>query len=116
MYGKTTTVITTETAEGIHEHYYRRFVDGYLMPGVVKKGGYIPHLNKTDTVKELLARGWIHEDDSDVHTRENALKIYLKCLIAPLVWPKTFNHHQNAIAKNTKVGIPGRTGTILPKR
>lgn len=79
---------------------------------VLRNGGVFPHMDKTDALKELLARGWVHEDGMLFHNPKN---VYLKCNIAPLVWPEEYYHHQDAIVQNDRVGIPGYTGTKLPK-
>lgn len=97
--------------EGVHKEYLPRFKKYYLTPMVTGNGGIFPHLDCTKTVKELIARKWIHLGDSDI----KGDKIYIKCHIAPLVWPEEFELHQDAIAMNNKMGIPGRTGTVLPK-
>lgn len=98
--------------EGLWEKYRERFVKNYLLPKVKRNGGYFPRMKKTDAIKELIARGWIHEDDA---LRLNGKNVYLKCNIAPLVWPEDYYQHQDALLMLNKVGISGYTGTVLPK-
>ncbi len=95
----------------VYIKYRERFTQKYLLPKVKKNGGFFPHEQKTNAIQELLARGWVHEDDHDI---DKTNKCWLVCNIAPLVYPKEFELHQDAIIYNGKFGIPGYTGTKLP--
>ena len=95
----------------IWEKYRERFVKHRLMPMVQKKGGVFPHEDKTRAVQEFLLRGFVHQD---TFVRESN-KHYVLCNIAPLIWPKGFEHHQDAIKVQGEFGIPGYTSTTLIK-
>lgn len=97
----------------LHQKYYTRFINEYLTPIVKSNGGIFPHLNKTRAIEELIARGWVHEDEAgEINKIE---EVYISCTIAPLVWPKSYFYHQNALEIASKIGIPGYTKTNLPK-
>lgn len=100
-----------DDAAQVHKEHIEKFKKLRLIPMAKRHGGYFPHMPKTEAIKEFIFRGFIHIDEADLDPKN----IYIKCNIAPLVWPKTYFHHQNALAKAMKVGIPGYTGTVLPK-
>lgn len=97
----------------IHKKYRPRFIKYYLSPMVRRNGGLFPHMGKTDAIKEFIARGFVHEDEVKLDKLNNC---WIKCQIAPLVWPKDFYQHQDALQEMDKIGIPGYTGTVLPNK
>jgi hypothetical protein len=92
--------------------YRQRFIT-YMTKRANRNGGRFPHENKTRAVKEFLNRGFKHVDDY-VMDLQNCY--YVKCNIAPLIWPDEFDNHQDAMEVQAKMGIPGYTGTIIPKK
>lgn len=97
--------------EFIWKKYRERFVQKYLLPRVKRDDGYFPRMNKTKAIHELILRGWVHEDEVKIKPGY----VYLRCNIAPLAWPEIYFQHMDAISMLNKVGIPGYTGTVLPK-
>jgi hypothetical protein len=95
----------------LHNKYIRRFSQNYLCPKVLANGGFFPHQDKLKAIQELIARGFKHEEDVLI----NRKKHWVKCHIAPLVWPEQFETQQQALDILTRYGIPGYTGTVLAK-
>lgn len=95
--------------ELIHKKYRERFVREYASDRAIKEGW--PHENKTKAIWELIRRGWVHKDEPNFKKGN----VIITCHIAPLVWPKSFYQHQDALDILNRYGIPGYTGTILPK-
>lgn len=87
-------------------------IDAYVLKRVKKRNGHFPTMGYTETISELIARGWVHINEAH---RLDKHEVHLYCHIAPLVWPDSFEQHMEAIEVLGKVGIPGRTGTKLPK-
>lgn len=104
------TLRTRKEFDKIVERYKDKLTT-YLIKKVKANGGYFPTLSPTKTIEELLLRGWVHEDDAKL----NRDKYNLRCHVAPLTWPESFDQHQDACQASEKYGIGGRTGTILPK-
>lgn len=98
----------------LHKLYWPRIVK-YVLNKIKANGGYFPTLGATKTIQTLLDRGWVHELDINNETYNPLQEVVIYCHVAPLVWPKTYYQHSDAIKQLNKVGIPGRTGTRLPK-
>lgn len=97
--------------KAVHDKYWDKIIAA-VHKKVKKQGGNFPTLSKTSTIRELLSRGFVHREDAK-NIKPNRIYIYSHC--GELVWDKSFKLHQNALAVMNKVGIPGRTGTKLPK-
>lgn len=95
----------------LHKQFVHTFIQKYLIPKVIQNGGIFPHEKKLRAIKELIARGFKHRDDVVI----NLKKFGVVCHIAPLVWPKQFDSHGEAIYILNRYGIPGYTGTVLAK-
>lgn len=94
----------------IHKKYWERFHKYYVFPRTRKKVP-LPHMNKTQALKELLLRGWVHKDEAIDYRGK---KYIIECTIAPLVWPQGFDQHGEAIKKGYELGIPGYTKCPIP--
>lgn len=95
----------------IHKKYWERFHKYYVFPRTRKKIA-LPHMNKTQAIKEFLARGFVHKDDA-VDWRGK--KYTIECNIAPLVWPQGFEQHMDSCRVAKEVGINGYTSCPIPK-
>lgn len=98
--------------ERIHKRYWVRFHKN-IYPKWVKRDVYIPHIGKTDALKESLAMGFIHKSEIAYNPNENYC---VHTHIGDLWWPEVFKLHQDAIAIQVKYGLGGITGTTLPKK
>lgn len=100
--------------ELIHDIWdkYKERIGRYICKKAKDQGGYFPMLDPTKTLYELIARGWVHSSQASFEKDD----IQIICHVGPLVWPDGFKIHQDALACLNRVGIHGRTGTILPKR
>jgi len=96
----------------IYEKHLGKFHKLRVFPMVKKHQGRFPHMDKTKAIIEFIARGFIHEDTADI---DMVRKAYIKCKIAPLVWPEEFDTQAQAFHKFEKIGIPGYTGVVYPK-
>lgn len=96
----------------LHKKYWDRFHKYYVFPRTKKQMPF-PHMKKTEAVKEFLARGFVHVDDS-VNWRDR--KYIIECTIAPLVWPQGFDQHGEACKKAAELGIPGYTKCPIPSK
>lgn len=87
--------------EYVYKKVWKSFYKNY-----VKVGGKVSGMNNTTVIKELIARGFIHNGDAiDYRGR----KYIIECTIAPLVWPEAFNTLEEAKNTNKGVGIPKYT-------
>lgn len=96
--------------EKLHKKYWERFHKVYV--NRAKANGGWPHMNRTEALKEFLAMGYIYKTDIDYTPKEHYC-IYSH--IGGLWWPEAFESHQDAIKIQTQFGLPGYTGTTLPK-
>lgn len=94
-----------------HKKYKDTFTQNYLLRKAKNNGGFIPHMNKTDAIREFILRGFVHKEEVLLNIKQVSIIVH----IAPLVWPETFKHQQDAFAVLDNFGIPGYCGTILPK-
>lgn len=92
--------------------YRERFTNKYLGPRVLRRNGRFPQEQRTRAIKELLARGFMHEYDANIDKR----KWFIECHIAPLVWHEDFEDQKDAINILNKFGIPGYTGIKTLKK
>lgn len=97
---------------GVYNKYWPRIVK-YATKKVKANGGYWPMLSTTNTIKELLQRGWVHRNDMPDDFDPKGIVLFSHD--GGLIWPKTYEQHMEAMKQLEKVGIPGRTGTRLPK-
>jgi hypothetical protein len=93
----------------IRDKYRKRFVKHRLMPMVLKNRGIFPHMPKTLAISEFIARGFVHRDEVSM----DHSKHWVKCTIAPLIWPHGYDTHQESIEVQGKMGIPGYTEASL---
>jgi hypothetical protein len=100
-----------EACEAIHKKYWERFHRNFYGKWV-KRDTHIPHMNKTKAIREFLAMGFVYKTDM---TFDHTKYYYVYAHIGGLWWPKGFDSHQDAIAIQTKYGIPGLTGTTILK-
>lgn len=98
--------------EWVWKKYRKRFVN-YLCKRVLHRNGKFPEMGKTDIIKELLRRGFIHKSEANINYKE---KWYIEAHLADLVWPKDFKEQIDAIAIISKIGIPGQTGVKTLKK
>ena len=98
-----------QDAIGIRDKYRKRFVKHRLMPMVKKHRGVFPHMPKTLAITEFIDRGFVHQDEVVLDPTQH----WVICTIAPLVWPHTYQYHQEAMEIQGRMGIPGYTQATL---
>jgi len=97
----------------IHQRYWKRICK-YMVKKLKERDGdkvSFPQPKHTDAIHELLLRGFVHEKDFIPKKG----KYYIKCHIAPLIWPENFDQHSHAIETLQRVGLVTFTGTVIPK-
>lgn len=101
-----------EICERLHKRYWKGFEKRFAHNVKNKYGGVWPTMNRTQALKEFLAMGYVYKTDINFNPKDHYC-VYAH--IGGLWWPETFESHQDAIAVQMKYGIPGLTGTTLPK-
>lgn len=96
----------------LHKKYWDKFHKLFYGQWVKDAGGNIPTMNRTEALKEFLTMGFIYKTDIDFNPKDH-YSIYSH--IGGLWWPETFELHQDALNKMHDIGIPGLTGTTIPK-
>lgn len=97
----------------IYQEYWDR-VNKYVLKKVKANGGHFPTLQTTKAIGEFLKRGFIHINDTDPEIFKLS-HIIIYAHEGNLVWPVTYESHMDALKQMDRVGIPGRTGTKIPK-
>jgi ribosome-associated translation inhibitor RaiA len=85
----------------------------YYHKRVKKNNGRCPFVSKTDAARLFIWRGFIHEDD---FTPDINKPYTIRANHLPLVWPESFELHQDAIIKSGEIGVEGYTRAYLPKK
>lgn len=101
-----------QVCERLHQRYWKGFEKRFAHNVKNKYGGIWPTMNRTQAMKEFLAMGYVYKTDINFDPKKHYC-VYAH--IGGLWWPETFELHQDAIAIQMKYGIPGLTGTTLPK-
>lgn len=94
----------------IHKKYSFRIQKAML--GFAKDArGRWPTLGITDTIKELILRGWVHKAEA-TNIKPTEYSVY--CHYADLVYNKSWDSQDGALKFLIQGGIPGRTGVRSP--
>lgn len=101
--------------EALHKKYWHRFVKNIFPIKVKKHHGYIPHMQKTQAMKEFLAMGFMHISDLTSGSLDMNNYSFVYAHVGDLWWPERFDSQLDAIKVQKRLGIPGLTGTTLIK-
>lgn len=98
--------IKQEVLVKVKNKYWKRALDY-----IVRKKGSLPKITKTEAIKELLNRGFIHCSDTKVVYQRHEPQDYAMVIsnLGELVLDRKFETEEEAFEHNIKVGIPGIT-------
>lgn len=83
------------------------FIKKALLPRVRSRDGKFPEETKTNAMKELLARGFVHYQDAPSRMYAGWV---VEGHIGDLIWPHIFMEQKDALELMGRFGIPGYTG------
>lgn len=91
----------------VYKKYWQKKIIPAMIRRVKNRRGVWPVLNTTQTIAELISRGWVHRNDAP---KLGAEGYYLYSHVGELVYNQLWYQQQDALEMLSKVGIPGRTG------